>query len=253
MAIAFFDLDKTLLSVNSASLFVRYELHHKHLKLSQALRAMGWLIRYRLGDADLDAAIRFSIATLRGQPERVLAERTAHFYRTEVRHRYRPGGLAALAEHRRRGDKVVLLSSTTSYLAEEVRRDIAFDEVLCTRLEIDEHAHFTGRPVEPLCYGVGKLTWAQRAADAFGAKLADCTFYSDSNADVPVFAAVGRPVAINPDPVLRRLARSKQWPCLDWGRPPRQKRAATVAAQRTLDTLASIGTEATPEKATPNA
>lgn len=237
MAIAFFDLDKTLLAVNSASLWVRYELRHKHLKVSQALRAMGWLIRYRLGDSDLDAPIRYSIGTLRGQPEHVLAERTQLFYRTEVRHRYRPGGLAALAEHRRRGDAIVLLTSTTQYLAQAVAADITFDKVLSTRLETDRHGLFTGRPIEPLCYGVGKLAWAQRAADEFGCKLADCTFYSDSNADVPVFAAVGRPVAINPDPVLRRHAKGLQWPCLDWGRPPRHKRTAGAAAQDPLARL----------------
>ena len=96
MAVAFFDLDKTLLAVNSATLWVKWEVRNKQIKLSQALRAMGWLIRYRLGDADLDTPIRYSIGTLKGQDPALLAARTEHFYATEIRHRFRPGALRVL-------------------------------------------------------------------------------------------------------------------------------------------------------------
>lgn len=226
MAVAFFDLDKTLLSVNSATLWVRYEVRHKQLKLSQALKAMGWLIRYRLGEADLDAPIRYSIGTLKGQDPRPLAERTKTFYQSEIRHRFRPGGLKVLEHHRARGDKIVLLTSTTVFLADAVAEDIPFDAVLCTRFEVDAQGRFTGRPVEPLCFGPGKLLQAQRLLDEWNIPLSECAFYSDSNADMPMFAAVGHPVAINPDPQLLRHAKRLGWPRYDWGRPDKKARHA---------------------------
>ena len=46
MAVAFFDLDKTLISRNSATLWIRYELAERRITFGQALRAAGWVLRY---------------------------------------------------------------------------------------------------------------------------------------------------------------------------------------------------------------
>ena len=43
----------------------------------------------------------------------------------------------------------------------------------------------------------------------------DSTFYSDSMNDVPLLEKVDHPVATNPDPRLRALARDRGWPILD--------------------------------------
>jgi phosphoserine phosphatase len=37
-------------------------------------------------------------------------------------------------------------------------------------------------------------------------------FYTDSITDLPLLERVGHPVAVNPDPRLRRLARKRCWP-----------------------------------------
>ena len=47
--------------------------------------------------------------------------------------------------------------------------------------------------------------WAERA----GVNLADCTFYSDHVADLPLLEAVGTPVAVGPNRALERVARAR--------------------------------------------
>src|SRR5205823_5714907 len=42
--------------------------------------------------------------------------------------------------------------------------------------------------------------------------------YSDSHTDLPFLEAVGHPVAVNPDRALRRVAASRGWPVLEFGR-----------------------------------
>jgi phosphoserine phosphatase len=37
-------------------------------------------------------------------------------------------------------------------------------------------------------------------------------FYTDSISDLPLLEQVGHPIAVNPDPRLRRIARSRGWP-----------------------------------------
>jgi HAD superfamily hydrolase (TIGR01490 family) len=217
--IAFFDLDKTLICRNSASLWIRFELADGRITRWQALQALTYVLRYSLGIVDLDAAIRASLATLNGQREAVLAERAGVFYERIVRRLFRPGAVQAVHAHRAAGDRLVLLTSSSNYVSERVCRDLGIDDFICNRFEIDAAGCYTGRPIEPLCYGPGKVELAQRYASGRDLSFADCIFYTDSAADLPMLEAVGRPVAVHPDPKLRRVARQRGWETVDWGSP----------------------------------
>lgn len=223
MAIALFDLDKTLLTRNSAALWLIWELRAGNVRLHQAAVATAWLLRYRLGKKDLVEPLTRSVQSLRGVPAALWQKRTQTFYAHWVRKTYRTGGLAAIRRHRAKGDHVVLLSSTHAPLAACVQKDLHFDDLLCTHLEVDDQGLMTGRVAGGLCFGQGKLTALQELCRRLGATLNDCTFYTDSNSDSPVLEAVARPVAVNPDPALLRRAKRAGWPIVDWGR------AATAA------------------------
>ena len=220
VAIAFFDLDKTLLAFNSASRWVRSEVRGGHLGLRQAFEAFVWIARYHLGFADVDAGVRLAIGTLAGQPEKILEARTLAFYEHEIRGRFRPGALTVLAEHRHAGDSLVLLSSTSPYLSRPVCAELGLDDFLCTRFGVDGNGNFTGRAVEPLCFGPGKVVHAEKYAAQRGLALERCAYYADSMADVPMLQKVGRAVAVNPDQRLRRVAHARGWPVVDWGSAP---------------------------------
>ena len=219
MGIAFFDLDRTLLAVNSATLWVRSERREGRVTAWQTLRAAGWLLRYRLGIASLEGAIGEAIATLRGQAERDVRSRTEAFYQREVRHTFRPGGLDAVGAQKKAGRRLVLLTSSSNYISELVTRDLSLDGYLCNRFEVDERGIYTGRSAGPLCFGAGKLAVARAYAEAQRVPLGDCAFFTDSFSDLPVLEAVREPVAVNPDQRLARTARRRGWPVVDWGRP----------------------------------
>ncbi len=219
MGLAFFDLDRTLLSENSGKLWVRSELRLGHLGRLQALRAAGWIATYHLGFADLDRAIRAAIETLEGTAETEIRRRTLAFYEAEVRDLVRPGAHEALKHHREAGDELVLLTTSSNYLSEPVCADLGIDRWLCNRFETHDGV-FTGRPLEPLCYGAGKRVLAEAYAEEREIDLADCAFYTDSFSDLPVLEVVGRPVCVNPDPRLVRMAKRRGWEVVDWGYPP---------------------------------
>lgn len=219
MRVAFFDLDKTLLAVNSGSLWVRREVALGHLSKRQALRAMAWLARYHLGFAAAEAMVAEAVAQLRGTDARELQRRTERFFLEEVRRTFRPGALEALAAHRAAGDRLVMLTSSSNYLSELVAAELGFHAVLCNRLEVDADGRHTGRVVGRVCFGPGKLPHARTAAAEAGVSLAQSAFYTDSYSDLPVLEAVGQPVAVNPDPRLRRHATRRRWPVVDWGDP----------------------------------
>ena len=95
-AIAFFDLDRTLLDVNSASLWVKSELKAGNISHRNALRAALWAGLYGLGVTRIEKAIEGAVATLAGAPESDFRKRTQTFWATEVRHRVRPGAYRKL-------------------------------------------------------------------------------------------------------------------------------------------------------------
>ena len=73
---------------------------------------------------------------------------------------------------------------------------------------------FTGEAHHPICYGKGKLYWARRFAAEHEVDLGESFFYSDSVTDVPMLEIVGHPQVVNPDPLLRRIARQRGWQVL---------------------------------------
>jgi HAD superfamily hydrolase (TIGR01490 family) len=215
--IAFFDLDKTILSVNSGVLWVRREVALGHISKRAALRAMTWLAGYHLGFGSAESIVAEAVSHIEGTSAADVRSRTERFFHDEVRHTYRPGALEAIKRHRAEGRKLVMLTSSTHYLARLVAAELQFDAVLCNELEVSQLGVHTGKVVGGVCFGKGKLPHALAEATRCGVDLRDSTFYTDSYSDLPVLQAVSEPVAVNPDPRLRRHAGKRGWQVVDWG------------------------------------
>jgi HAD superfamily hydrolase (TIGR01490 family) len=216
MALALFDLDRTLLSVNAGQLWVRRELRLGYIGRWQATKAAAWIFGYHLGFSRMEKVLEDAIATLGGEDEADVVARTLRFYDEEVAHTYRPRAREVVEKHRARGDTLALLTSTSIYLAGPVQAALGIEHALCNRFEV-AGGRFTGRAVGTLCFGAGKLGHATSLAERLGERLADATFYTDSASDLAVLDAVGHPVAVHPDPTLARIARKRGWPIEDWG------------------------------------
>jgi len=220
LGIAFFDLDRTLLSINSGTAWVIRELRAGRLTPWQVSRALYYLALYRLGRARLEDAIVVAVASLKGSAVDEVRQNVESFYEQYVKNAYRPGGLKALSEHKQQGDLTALLSSTSVYLAEAVSRELGLDAAFCNRFEVDGAGAHTGRSQGTLCFGSGKLEYAAAFAQSRGVTLERCVFYTDSFSDLPVLERVGRPVVVNPDGRLKREALRRKWEVVDWGQPP---------------------------------
>lgn len=214
--VALFDLDRTLLDCNSGRLWVQHEWRHGRLSLMDVLTASWWLARYSLGsDAGLEQAFAAAVARLEGLREDELAERVERWFTLEVLHRLRPGAQEVLAQHRSAGDRLVMATSSTWYAGRAACEAYGLDELIATRFEVRDGC-FTGR-ISELAAGPAKadrvLEWAERT----GVDLGQATFYTDSATDLALMERVGRPVAVNPDRALSRIARARGWEIEDWG------------------------------------
>lgn len=212
---AFFDLDGTLLAVNSARLWMHRERREGRLTRLQVARALLYFGLFRFGLINMEAAVRKGLETVRGLPEATVRAWTLDWFHKEVTPHVAPGARPAIEDHRRQGHLLVLLTSSTPYESEAACEHFGLDAYLSTRYAICD-GRFTGDFERPLCYGPGKVSLASRFAAERGVDLARSYFYTDSISDLPMLDCVGNPRVVNPDPRLRRVARRRGWQALDW-------------------------------------
>src|SRR3954447_11072177 len=101
------------------------------------------------------------------------------------------------AEHRAAGREVVIVSSSGEEVVGPIGEMLGVDHVIATRMEVADGC-YTG-DISFYAYGENKAVAITQLAGERGWDLADCYAYSDSATDIPLLAAVGHPVAVNPD------------------------------------------------------
>lgn len=213
---ALFDMDRTLVRRDTASLYVRYQRDLGEVGVLDSLRVAWWLLEYSLGVIDAENVARKALSEYRGKSEAWMVERCEGWFRDYVLPHVTERGRAAVRQHRAAGEVVAIVTGATRYAAEPLARELGIEHVICTELEVDEEGCFTGGMVAPMCYGVGKIERAERLARAAGFVLREATFYSDSITDLPLLERVATPIVVNPDTRLRRTARRRAWPVEAW-------------------------------------
>lgn len=217
---AFFDIDHTVLEVNSGTKWVEYQWRRGQMSVWQLVQAMRWLVEYRFGYLDFDAMARRILVGYEGKDADGIYREVEAFFEQNVAWAICEQARARVLEHREQGHVIALLTSATRFLSMPVARALAVEHVLCTEVEVDAGL-LTGRALDPFCYGPGKVTWAERFAEERGVDLDQSYFYSDSISDLPMLDRVGQPRVVNPDPRLRRVAMARGWAYEIWKAPPR--------------------------------
>ncbi|MDB4984978.1 MAG: family hydrolase [Myxococcaceae bacterium] len=217
-AAAFFDLDRTLMRENSGQLYALHEFKQGRLSLRQLVQSSYWLLLHHLALLDVEVAYQKAASHWRGSLGSDVRDMAASWFERDVAHRLTPGGKQALEMHRARSEPTVLLTNTSGYIAMAAAACWQVDFWLANVIPTDAHGRITGELDAPLCFGEGKVTRAEAWAREHHVSLEQSYFYSDSISDVPMLARVGHPRVVNPDPMLRRYAKKRSWPIVDWAR-----------------------------------
>jgi HAD superfamily hydrolase (TIGR01490 family) len=122
--------------------------------------------------------------------------------------------LELVQRHREKGERVYIVSATLQEIVEHIATDLGFDGAIGSTCEIVD-GRYTGKTIRA-AHGEGKARAVLELAAAESLDLAASTAYSDSHTDVPFLEVVGHPVAANPDRKLRRIARQRGWPVVDF-------------------------------------
>jgi HAD superfamily hydrolase (TIGR01490 family) len=213
-AAAIFDLDNTVIRPSSGQLFLRFLWTQRVLTPWQWLPVAARVAGYAAGQVRFPALMAWLTAWAAGGSRGQAWRQSAAFAPT-LEAALLLGARTTIQAHQAAGHSVLLASAATPFVLRPVSDALrlAPDAYLGTEIE-QEFDRLTGRVQGQACYGAGKLARVAAYAGAHDFDLADCYFYSDSASDAPLLAAVGHPVATNPDRKLARLAVKQGWPII---------------------------------------
>ncbi len=209
--IAFFDMDRTILSDSSGILYMRYLSRRRVPNLAAMVRAYWYAALYKLGYLDYPAVAAKLASTAADSSEEETRALCQRWFDEMAVNYITNKAVQRMDGHRGRGHLVTIISASTPYVVGPVAAHLGVDEYLCTRLEVVD-GKFTGDIIKPACYGPGKVHWAKEYAREHNADLGRAFFYTDSHSDRALLEAVGHPIVVNPDSRLRTLAGERGWP-----------------------------------------
>ncbi|MGD0958469.1 MAG: HAD family hydrolase [Methylomonas sp.] len=211
MSLAIFDLDNTLIANDSDYLWGQFLVdrgivdqnyyEHNNQKFYED---------YQQGKLDIVKFLHFSLETLSLHDADQLHSWREEFVETRIQPILLPAAQQLVDEHRRRGDTLLVVTSTNRFITEPIVKLFGIEHLLATTPEF-VNGRYTGKFIDAPCYQDGKIThlrnWLANTAET----LEGSWFYSDSHNDLPLLKLVAHPVAVDPDPQLLEYARQAQW------------------------------------------
>ena len=220
-AFAFYDLDGTLADLN---------LVHAAMFVFANLGEWSGRVKYLLGFAARLPALYFAEQSDRHLLNIVLFEAfkgvsrdrletlgEEYCERVLLRHVY-PQAQTMIEANRAAGLEPVLVTGSPDFITAPLAARLNIGDFAANHL-VFSNALATGRLCAPVMAGEEKAKWCTTYAAARRMSLADCWGYADSFYDLPFLAAMGHPVAVNPDRRLASTAHSRHWPIVRF-KPP---------------------------------
>jgi len=208
---AFFDLDKTLISSFSAKNFAQSRLLSGKATAKEIVSQFAGVIVYALGSGNFAGLAAVSVQGVKGIKEEVFIELGENVYQKHLANEIYPESRALVNAHLAQGHTVAIISAATPYQVNPVARDLNIEHIMCTRMEV-KGGKFTGKIIDPACWGEGKALAAKELAEKHQLDLSKSYFYTDSHEDMPLMEIVGKPRPVNPDAKLSAMAFKNGWP-----------------------------------------
>lgn len=219
--LALFDLDHTLLDVDSDYLWGEYIVTHGLVDEAQYRTAnQAFYEQYIDGSLDATEYNEFVAQFLTTLPLERLHALREDYIKYEIEPHMRPKAITVLREHIELGHDVVIISATNDFVVSAIAERFGIEEanVLATPLEIIDE-RYTGKLTDKPNFKEGKIyhlnKWIDKQLLA-GIEFEKTYAYSDSKNDIPLLEWANIPICVSPDDALHAHALAHRWAVEDW-------------------------------------
>lgn len=229
MRLALFDLDNTLLPIDSDYAWGAYTTEIGWTDAEEfGRRNDEFYVQYQAGRLDPHEYIMFCTEAMRHQGRRVAEQAREEFMRRVIEPALRQEALDLVRSHQQAGDLVAIVTATNDFITGPIAQRFGVSELIATVLERDADGEPTGGIAGLPAFREGKVRHVEQwlaKRDLRWEDIQASVFYSDSANDLPLLERVNDPVATNPSPELCRIALERGWRILDLFDPPPQASA----------------------------
>jgi len=216
MALAIFDLDKTLIGGDSDFLWGEFlsEIGAVDADTYQ-IKNQYFFDQYALGKLNINEYLEFCLEPLSLNSRTTLNEWHQRFMQAKIEQILLPKAQAIIDKHKAQGDTILVITATNSFVTGPIVKRYGIDNLLATNPEV-KNGKFTGKVEGEPCFQKGKIAHLDRWLEQTGEDMAGSYFYSDSHNDLPMLELVDNPVVVHGDETLKKVAKERGWPSLDW-------------------------------------
>ncbi|OYU31354.1 MAG: phosphoserine phosphatase [Comamonadaceae bacterium PBBC2] len=218
MKLALFDLDHTLLPIDSDhswGVFTTELGWNDPVVFAQ--RNDDFYAHYQAGTLDIHDYVRFATQAARERGAAAAARAHDRYMDEVIRPRITPEALALVRSHQQAGDTAMIVTATNEFVTRPIAQAFGVHELIAVELERDASGWITGEIQGTPSFREGKVTRVAQWLAQQGLSWDDVemSFYSDSMNDLPLLEKAHHPVATNPDARLRQLATERGWRILE--------------------------------------
>ncbi|MGO3701386.1 MULTISPECIES: HAD family hydrolase [Halomonas] len=211
MSLAIFDLDNTLISIDSDHAWGEFLLEQGAVDPVAYREANErFMADYKAGTLDMAAFLEVALKPLADNTPEQLAAWHQQFMASKIEPHILSKAEELLARHRTRGDTLLIVTATNHFITAPIAERLGVDYLIAVNPEM-ENGRYTGRVSGIPSYREGKITRLHEWLEDKDFTLDGAWFYSDSHNDLPLLEEVDHPVAVDPDDTLRQVAEQRQW------------------------------------------
>nr|WP_251048190.1 HAD family hydrolase [Halomonas sp. ISL-56] len=208
---AIFDLDNTLLSIDSDHAWGEFLLEQGAVDPVAYREANDrFMADYKAGTLDMAAFLEVALKPLADNSPEQLSAWHQQFMASKIEPSILPKAEELLARHRTKGDTLLIITATNRFITAPIAERLGVDHLIAVNPEVKE-GRYTGRVSGIPSYREGKVTRLETWLEGQDLTMEGAWFYSDSHNDLPLLEIVEHPVAVDPDDTLREIAKERQW------------------------------------------
>lgn len=218
MKLALFDLDNTLLPIDSDHGWSQFLINKGVLDRAEfEARNNQFFADYKAGTLNIDEFLDFQLRPLRDNKRAQLAIWHQEFMAKVIEPNIKPSAVKLVKQHKAENAVCIVITATNSFITQPIANAFGIEALIATEPEL-KNGEYTGKVSGLPSFREGKVSrlndwlankgWSMQSFES-------SYFYSDSINDLPLLECVTHPVAANPDEKLTEIAHTRGWPVLE--------------------------------------